>query len=52
MRVLKAEGQAEGEDTFDKCLAGTKELQGGRFVSKIDGDGPVFMGPFGCLPHV
>ena len=24
----------------------------GRFVSKIDGDGAVFAGPFGCCAHV
>jgi hypothetical protein len=29
-----------------------KELQIGRFVLEIDGDGPVFAGRFGCCPHV
>ena len=37
---------------FDKRFAVTKELKVGYFVSKIDGNGPVFAGPFGCLPHV
>src|SRR5215471_858051 len=48
---LKTQGQHEGEYAFDKRFAVTKELKVGRFVSKIDGDGPVFAGPFGCLPH-
>src|SRR5215510_2312253 len=52
MCELKAEGQDEGEDTFDKRFAVTKELKIDRFVPKIDGDGPVFVSPFGCLSHV
>jgi hypothetical protein len=38
---LKAKGQDEGEDTFDKCLVVTKELEVGRFILKIDSDGTV-----------
>ena len=32
---------------FEKRLAVAKELKGGRFVLKIDGDGPVFARRFG-----
>ena len=49
---LKAEGQEKGEDTFDKRLAIAKQLKVGRFVLKIDGDGAVFAGRFGCCAHV
>jgi hypothetical protein len=49
---LKAKRQDEGEDTFDKRLAVTKELEVGRFVLKIDGDGAVCACRFGCFPHV
>ena len=49
---LKAEGEKEREYEFNKGLAVAKQLQVGRFVSKIDGDGPVFAGPFGgCASH-
>jgi hypothetical protein len=46
---LKAQGQDKGEDELDKCLAVVQQAKVGRFVSKIDGDGPVFVSPFGCL---
>ena len=49
---LKAEGEKEREYEFNKGLAVAKQLQVGRFVSKIDGDGPVFAGPFGGCAHV
>ena len=41
MGELKAKRQDEREDTFDKRLAVIKELNVGRFVPKIDGDGPL-----------
>jgi hypothetical protein len=44
MCQLKAEGEDEGEDAFDKRLAIAQELKVGSFVVKIDGDGPVFAG--------
>src|SRR6266852_3318090 len=39
---LKAKGQEKGEDTFEKRFAIAKQLKVGRFMLKIDGDGPVF----------
>jgi hypothetical protein len=48
---LKAEGEKKGEDTFNKGLAVAKQLNVGRFVSKIDSDGAVFAGLFGCCAH-
>jgi hypothetical protein len=48
---LKAQGQHEGHDTFEKRLAIAKELNVGRFVSKIDADRAVFSGRFGCYCH-
>ena len=42
MCELKAEGQDEGQHTFEKRLAIIKELKVGRFILKIDGDGTVF----------
>jgi hypothetical protein len=52
MCELNAKRQDEGKDTFDNRLAVTKELDGGRFVPKIDGDGAVGASRFGCFPHV
>jgi hypothetical protein len=49
---LKAEGEEESEHEFNKDLAIAKQLKVGRFVSKIDSDGPVFAGPFGYCAHV
>src|SRR5215471_2035328 len=49
---LKAEGEEEHEHAFNKGLPVAKQLHVGRFVSKIDGDGPVFAGPFGGCAHV
>ena len=38
---LKAKGQEKGEDELDKRLAVVKELNIGRFIVEIDGDGAV-----------
>src|SRR6266403_3388688 len=48
---LKAQGQEKGDDAFDKRLAIAKQLKIGRFVLKIDGDGPVFTGLAGGVAH-
>jgi hypothetical protein len=48
---LKAEGHDEGEDTFEERLAIVKQLHVGRFVLKIDGDGPVVASLAGCGSH-
>ena len=48
---LKAKGQEKGEDAFDKRLAIAQELKVGRFVVKIDGDGPVFAGLASGIAH-
>jgi hypothetical protein len=39
---LKAEGEKERQHTFEKRLAVAKQLKVGRFVLKINGEGPVF----------
>jgi hypothetical protein len=49
---LKAQGQHEGEHTLEKRLPIAQQLQVGGFVLEIDGDGPVFAGPFGRGTHV
>jgi hypothetical protein len=49
---LKADGQDEGQHTFEKRLPIAQELQVGRFVLKIDGDGPIGAWLFGCVTHV
>src|SRR5262245_34457251 len=49
---LKAEGQEEGENEFDKGLAITKQLKVGRFVLKIDGDSAIVSRRFGRCVHV
>jgi hypothetical protein len=46
---LKAEGEAERHPQCAKGVAGGTELKGGRFVRKIDGDGPVFAGLAGIV---
>jgi hypothetical protein len=48
---LKAKGEEKGEDTFQERLPIAKQLNVGRFVLKIDGDGPVFTGLAGCASH-
>ncbi|HEX6826892.1 MAG TPA: hypothetical protein VF077_11305 [Nitrospiraceae bacterium] len=51
MFELKAEGQDEGDHEFDKGLAITKQLKGGRFMLKINRDGPVFAGLVSGIAH-
>jgi hypothetical protein len=51
MFELKAKGQEKGEDTLDEHRTIVKELKVGRFILKIDGDGPVFSCLFGCFAH-
>ena len=48
---LEAEGQKEGEDALEKRLAIAEEVAVGGFASKIDRDGAVVAGPFGCCAH-
>src|SRR6266571_9482417 len=48
---LKTKGEEEREHAFDKRLAVAKQLRGGRFVVKIDSDGPVFAGLAGRVAH-
>jgi hypothetical protein len=48
---LKAKGEEKGEDTFQERLPIAKELKIGRFVLKIDRDGPVFMSLAGSVTH-
>ena len=52
MEKLKAQAQEKGEDAFDKRLPIAKELKVRCFVSKVNRDGPVFAGPFGCGAHL
>ena len=49
---LKADRQDEGQHTFEKRLPIAQELKVGRFVLKIDGDGPVCAWLFGGVTHV
>ena len=49
---LKAQGEEESAHAFHKGLAVAQQLQIGRVVSKIDRDGAVFAGLFGCCAHV
>ena|ERR1700757_3645829 len=44
MFELKAEGQEKGKDTCEKRCAVAKQLKVGRFILKINRDGPVFTG--------
>ena len=48
---LKAKGEEKGEDAFDKRFAIAKQLIIGRFILKVDGDGPVFTGLAGGVAH-
>src|SRR5262252_9855279 len=52
MCELKAEGEEESAHAFHKGLAVAKQLNVGRFVSKIDRDGAVCAGLLGCCAHV
>ena len=49
---LKAQGQEESHDAFDKRLAVAQGLNVGGFVVKIDGDGPVLPASFARLARV
>jgi hypothetical protein len=44
MFQLQAKGEKKGEHTFDKRFAVAQQLHIGRFVLKINGDGPIFAG--------
>ena len=52
MCELKAQGQEESHNEFDKRLAVAKQLKVRRFILKIDGDGPVFSRRLGRCAHV
>jgi hypothetical protein len=51
MFQLQAKGEEKGEHTFDKRFAVAQQLPIGRFVLKINGDGPVFAGLTGSGSH-
>jgi hypothetical protein len=51
MLQLQAKGEEKGEHTFDKRLAVAEQLKIGRFVLKINGDGPVCAGLTGGGLH-
>ena len=51
MFELKAQGEEKGEHTFDKRFAVAQQLHIGRFVLKINRDGPVFAGLMGGGSH-
>jgi hypothetical protein len=48
---LKAQGQDKRHHQFHKGLAVAQQLHVGRFVLKIDGDGPVFRGLADSAAH-
>jgi hypothetical protein len=52
MPQLNAQGSDEREHQFDQGLAVVKQLEVGRFIVEIDGDGTVVPRPFGCFAHV
>ena len=49
---LKTKGEEKGENTLDKRLAVAQQMNVGRFMLKIDGDGPVFSRQFCRCTHV
>jgi hypothetical protein len=49
---LTAEGEDEGQDTFEERLAIVKQVIVGRFIVEIDGNGAVFSCLCGGFPHV
>ena len=51
MGELKAHGEEEGHDAFDKRLAIAKQLRISGFVVKIHGDGAVFAGLASGVAH-
>jgi hypothetical protein len=48
---LKAQRQEEGEHELAKCLAIAQQLKVGRFILKIDGEGPVCAWLFSLAAH-
>jgi hypothetical protein len=50
--ALAAEGQEASDDPLEKRLPVFNHAKLSRFVSKLDGDGAIFAGPFGGLPQV
>jgi len=48
---LKSDGQDERHHQVNKGLAVAKQLKVGRFMLKIDGDGPVFAGLASGVSH-
>jgi hypothetical protein len=48
---LKAQGEDEREHQLDKGLAVVKQLNVGRFILKIDRDGPICLGLAGYVSH-
>ena len=48
---LKAKGEEKGEDAFDKRFAIAKQLIIGRFVVKVDSNGPVITSLAGGVAH-
>jgi hypothetical protein len=51
MFQLQAKGEEKGEHTFDKRFAVAQQPKIGRFVLKINSDGPVFAGLTGSGSH-
>ena len=49
---LKAEGQDEGQHTFEKCFPIAKQLAVRRFAPEINGDGAVFSRRLSHYAHV
>ena len=49
---LKAEGEEESAHALEKRLAIAQQVIVGHFIVKIDSDGAVFAGLFGCCAHV
>jgi len=52
MCELQAEGQDEGQHTFEKRFAIAKQVIVGRFIVEIDGDGAILPRPCGFFAHV
>src|SRR5262252_1750834 len=48
---LKAQGQHEGEDTFEERLPIAQQLEIRRFALEIDGDGTIFAGLASSVAH-
>jgi hypothetical protein len=49
---LKAEGEEEGEDEFNKRFGGAQERKVGRLIAEVDGDRAVVTYRFGSVSHV